>query len=182
MTRVLQQNHWDAIRRHYAWATPLIMAERRDEWALDPYAWCEDGMIRMTPIEEWLWADLRNANAIIYPQYPIGRYFVDFANPKAKVAIECDGAAYHTDWKKDAARDAELEAVGWTVHRITGSRCRTDSDEETGEPGYAGRFVRDICERHNIARNCTQPTGGRLVSAAECMESVIRMFEAEAQR
>lgn len=35
----------------------------------------------MTPIERWLWADIRHADAVFYPQYPVGNFFVDFANP-----------------------------------------------------------------------------------------------------
>lgn len=173
----LRPNRWNDIRLFYRWALPFIMAERADEWGIDPYAWAEDNIINLTPIETWLWADIRNHNAILYPQFPVGRFFVDFANPKARVAIECDGAAYHTDKARDDARDAWLRANGWHVHRITGRDCRTDFDEETRNRGAADLFIEDICERHSIRRNCTQrPNDGELVSAAVYMEEVKAEF------
>jgi very-short-patch-repair endonuclease len=123
----LLQNDWDRLRAHYRQYADALEEQDSDEWAIDAYAW-ETGMMQMTPIEAWLWADIRQANAVFYPQYPIGRFFVDFANPKAKVVIECDGAAYHLDKAKDAARDAELERKGWTVYRITGAECFKEFD------------------------------------------------------
>lgn len=147
-------NNWNALREHYARFTPEILAEARNEWAIDAYAWddYDPKIMFMTPIQAWLWSDIRDANAIFYPQYPVGRVFVDFANPKAKVAIECDGAAFHTDKAKDAARDAKLVAMGWTVYRAPGWLCKTEYDEETGTPSKAGLFVREIVGRHRLAR------------------------------
>lgn len=46
-------------------------------------------------------------------------WFVGFAFPKLKLAIECDGARWHQDKDRDARRQAELEAQGWTVLRFT---------------------------------------------------------------
>lgn len=143
-------NDWKALRAHYRAITPLILAAPKNDWAVDPYEWDAKGMLRMTPIEQWLWADIREAGAVFYPQYPVGRFFVDFANPKAQVAIECDGAAFHTDQAKDAARDEILVGMGWTVYRAPGWLCRTDSDPETGATGPAGRFMRDIVQRHGL--------------------------------
>lgn len=142
-------NDWNRIRAHYARVGPRIMAKQRDEWALDPYAW-DNGMIRMTPIEAWFWADIREVSAIFYPQFPVAGVFLDFANPVAKVAIECDGAAYHLDKEKDRQRDQRLQALGWTVHRISGRDCATESDYETGRLSKAGVFVRRIVLEHGI--------------------------------
>lgn len=145
-------NDWSRIRKHYARLGPRIMAAPRDEWAFDAYLW-DNGMMQMTPIEAWLWADLREVNAIVYPQFPIGGVFVDFANPVAKVAIECDGAAYHLDADKDRRRDERLQALGWTVYRIPGRICATESDPETGRLGKAGVVVRRIVLTHGISRH-----------------------------
>lgn len=145
-------NDWNAIRAFYRRNNAAILAEERCEWGIDAYSW-DTGMIRMTPIEAFLWADIRECNAVFYPQYPIGRFFVDFANPGAKVVIECDGAAYHLDKEKDAERDRLLNNGGWMVYRLTGSDCVTDSDPNTGAPGRAMRMVREIVERHRISRN-----------------------------
>jgi hypothetical protein len=144
-------NDWQAIKAHYQRVNTMILAEQKNEWAIDPYAW-DNGMIRLTPIEEWLWADIRQLDAVLYPQYPVCGVFVDFGNPVAKVAIECDGAAYHLDKEKDARRDRMLGNDGWRVYRITGRDCRTEFDEATMTPGFAAKFVRLIGDWHGIRR------------------------------
>lgn len=149
----LLSNDWNKVRDFYAEHAPTILAGTRCEWAIDAYLWESCGGINMTPIEAWLWADIRQANAIFYPQYPVGGFFVDFANPVAKVAIECDGFHYHLDKEKDRERDDLLAELGWAVYRISGHDCRTESDEETGAPGPAALFIRNIVERHRISRN-----------------------------
>lgn len=146
------QNDWNRLRAHYAALNPLILSQVKNEWAIDAYEW-DNGMMRMTAIEQWLWSDIREQNAIFYPQYPVGRFFVDFANPVAKVAIECDGAAFHQDKAKDRARDDILNAMGWKVYRISGSDCRTESDIETGCISRAHRFVREVVEEHQLCRH-----------------------------
>lgn len=143
--------NWNAIRDHYEALGPRIMAERKDEWAIDPYAWSH--IIQLTPIEDWLWVQIREANAIFYPQYPVGRFFVDFGNPVARVAIECDGAAFHKDKAKDAARDQALMHMGWRVYRIPGSHCIRDNDPDTGHIREAARFVYRIVLNHGLSRN-----------------------------
>lgn len=146
-------NDWSRIRRFYDQHRLSITAAGRNEWANgDAYLWERAGGIQLTPIETWLWSDIRALDAVLYPQYPVGRFFVDFANPVAMVAVECDGAEWHTDKAKDAARDAELTKLGWTVYRITGSDCRTEQDAETGKSGAAYTWLRDIAESHGIRR------------------------------
>jgi hypothetical protein len=155
-------NNWRAIRAFYRAAEADILAAGPSEFGVDPYLWDVESIIHFTPIEQWLWHDIRACAAVLYPQYPIGRVFVDFANPAAKVAIECDGAAWH-DPATDAKRDATLKALGWTVYRFQGWECRTDYDPETGKPGIARVRMREICERHEISRNYAQrrPTSER---------------------
>jgi very-short-patch-repair endonuclease len=128
-----------------------ILAGPKDEWVIDPYAWGE--FIRMTPIEEWLWADIRQTNSVFYPQWPEAGFFLDFANPRAKVCIECDGKEFHKDKEKDERRDAKLRDLGWSVYRFPGWLCRTESDEETGEPGEAYQILDRISRRHRIRRD-----------------------------
>ena len=68
----------------------------------------------------------------MYPQWPQCGFFLDFANPVARVAIECDGREFH-DSVKDGRRDAILEAEGWTVYRLTGRDClRLGEEDEDG--------------------------------------------------
>lgn len=49
------------------------------------------------------------------PQYNEGKYYIDFAYLDHKLAIECDGVAWHKDKEKERTRDAFLESKGWTV-------------------------------------------------------------------
>lgn len=147
----LPSNDWQRIRAHYAALTPRILAEASNEWATDAYAW-DNGMIRMTPIESWLWADIREANLVMYPQYPVNGVFVDFANPRAKVAIECDGRDFHLDKAKDQRRDKGLQVMGWTIYRITGSECREEFDENTRSSGAGRRLVDMIARNHRVQR------------------------------
>lgn len=112
----------------------------------------EEEVKQMTPIETNFWADARDAGAILYPQWPACGYFLDFANPVAKVAIECDGYAYHLDRESDAKRQAVLEAAGWTIYRISGRECNMDYDEETHTESPGKRLLDRICDRHGIKR------------------------------
>lgn len=152
--------HWrerqSAIRKFYADRAGLLSDP--NEWGIDAYEW-ERLTVYMTPIEAALWHDIREQNVVLYPQFPVGPYFVDFGNPAAKVAIECDGVRWHLDKQKDAARQRAIEAMGWTVYRITGRDCFTEPEEtedEYGNPVYtssiAYRFVKSIAERHGIKR------------------------------
>ena len=61
-------------------------------------------------------------------QKPVGPFFLDFAIPKAKIAVEVDGG-YHLDPKQmayDTRRTEYLENHGWTVLRFTNDRVHTD--------------------------------------------------------
>jgi very-short-patch-repair endonuclease len=87
----------------------------------DPYV-IADWVMIFTPIEAAIWSDIRSYGLPFWPQFPVGRYVVDFADPVRKIALECDGAAYH-DPVKDRARDAALEKMGWTTYRIPGREC-----------------------------------------------------------
>lgn len=155
MSDLLPTNDWGAIRAHYRDRARRIADAGRSEWGIDPYAW-DNGMLSLTPIEYALWCDIRAENAVLYPQFPVLGVFVDFANPVAKVAIECDGKAFHQDKAKDEARDARLLRNGWSVYRITGRDCFTFDDEEARTVGFARSFVREICDRHGIRRGAAE--------------------------
>ncbi|HEV7626218.1 MAG TPA: AAA domain-containing protein, partial [Streptomyces sp.] len=68
------------------------------------------------------------------PQYKIGGYRIDFVLPMPdgrRLAIECDGDAYHgpDQWEADIRRQAVLERVGNCVFvRIRGSAFSRDPD------------------------------------------------------
>jgi len=78
--------------------------------------WCE----MLSPIEFPIWEELRVLGLPFKPQFPVLKYFVDFADDKKRIAIEADGKGYHSD---DSARDKAMSEVGWEVYRVTGSEC-----------------------------------------------------------
>jgi hypothetical protein len=150
---------FEAIKRHYAQYRRQILAAPSDDWAIDAYAWDEPGTgIRLSPIEQALWCDIRQQGLVMYPQYPVAGYFVDFANPVAKVAIECDGAAFHVDAAKDAGRQRHIESKGWMVYRISGADCMKETEVSEDEDGRetvtqspAWNFIAFISRSHSVA-------------------------------
>lgn len=158
-------NYWDRIRAHYKRYRAQIMATPSDIWAIDPYAWEFEAGIRMTPIEARLWHDIRQAGLVMYPQYPVSRFFVDYGNPVAKVAIECDGAKWHQDKAKDAERDEELAELGWMVVRITGRQCHEaerEVEDDEGRPYWQSTEAQDLLrEMRNVHPISTLGRGGQ---------------------
>jgi len=63
---------------------------------------------------------LRDEGIHVVRQHDIGRYTVDFAIRRARVAIEIDGAVHDFPGRPeyDAQRQAHLESKGWTFVRI----------------------------------------------------------------
>ena len=128
---------WRALRDLYAEKDELI----RERWPymVDPYPvdW------RFTPIEYAAWQTIRYYGLPLYPQYPVGRFFADFADPVSLIAIECDGAAWH-DKAKDALRDAETQKLGWRVYRFTGRQCYLPQDH----PGSLDSWLTELASSH----------------------------------
>ncbi len=110
----------DAIRALYA------AYERTGEpWDdIDPYDLGFDST--WTPIERLLWLDLRTMVVLtptmrFLPQFPVGRYVLDFGDPAHKVGVEADGKDFH-DAERDRRRDQALwDRHGWKVYRVTGA-------------------------------------------------------------
>lgn len=112
------------LRAKYA----RLAQEGREAWFRgDPYEIWDWGLA-FTPIESAVWGDIRDAGLDLWPQLPVGRYFVDFGNPIARVAIECDGRDFH-DGRRDSVRDLELVRNGWRVWRIPGWACLKEARE-----------------------------------------------------
>lgn len=109
------------IRKAYAQNMQSLTKQyKQDPHKVDPYIF--DWASVFTPIEQSMWSEIRSADLPMFPQLPVFNYFLDFANPFVKVAIECDGAGWH-DAEKDAERDKKLRRAGWTVYRIPGHMC-----------------------------------------------------------
>ncbi len=172
----------NAARRFYADRLPIIMNHRADDWALDPYEWDGSGIV-LSPIESWLWTDIRQANMILYPQMPVAGFFADFGNPVAKVAIECDGAAFHNP-EKDAERARKINAAGWTLYRFTGKECRLETVEEYEDEcgrekrrlSMTAERIRSIGERHRIIRGCRGPVRSEPTSIGTLLDELIESW------
>lgn len=89
----------------------------------DPYPMMTDWLSVFSPIERMAWGEIRANGLPFWPQFPIGPYFADFADPIKKIVLECDGAAFHRDREKDRGRDAYMANLGYSVFRITGAAC-----------------------------------------------------------
>lgn len=83
--------------------------------------------------EQRVYRALHERGYRVRPQYQAGRYRIDLVveGGNRRLAVECDGDAFHTEENADddAARQRELERVGWTFVRIRGSRFFRDPDE-----------------------------------------------------
>lgn len=102
------------IREAYRVCDAEIRAGRYDPYVVD---W--DRVF--TPIERAAWSMIRATGMPLYPQYPVDDYMLDFGDPLQRVAIECDGAAFHVDIERDRRRDVRLAEAGWHTFRVTGS-------------------------------------------------------------
>ena len=73
--------------------------------------------------------DLRSQHVIDYYDMPLT--IPDFAFPKDKIAIFCDGFKYHNDsdsFQKDRQQSRDLQLQGWCVLRFSGSEILNDTD------------------------------------------------------
>ncbi len=72
----------------------------------------------------------RCSGIAFYPQYQVGKYFLDFGNPYFKVGLEVDSKTYHVH-EKDVARDLELKKLGWTIYHLTSSEAYHSSKQNS---------------------------------------------------
>ena len=96
-----------------------------------------------SPIETKLFSQLWSFDPLIKDDFEVQYYIpevptrLDFAFPKQKIAIYCDGHDYHERTKEQAKRDRfqdrKLQQEGWVVLRFTGSEIHNDLDTVTDE-------------------------------------------------
>ena len=87
-----------------------------------------------TNIEKMFREELENRGFVLgrdfAAQFPIKNSFIlDFAFPKQKIAIECDGDFYHSKpeaRKRDGFKTYILMKRGWKVFRFLGSEISND--------------------------------------------------------
>jgi very-short-patch-repair endonuclease len=73
-----------------------------------------------TDVERLLWSKLRGRQLLgvkFIRQFPVGGYIADFACREHRLIVELDGSQ-HADNAYDAARTAELKALGYRVLRF----------------------------------------------------------------
>ena len=145
----MQHQNYNAIRKHYELHHEQIMNARPGKFGISAYAWSD--LLTLTPIEEWIWEKFRYLGMVMYPQYPVGRFFVDFGSPKKKVAIECDGAAYHLDKDADFRRQQEIQALGWKVFRFTGRECKQPIEDFDNYGGTTYGRLKSIAALHGLS-------------------------------
>ncbi|MBA4602045.1 endonuclease domain-containing protein [Thermoactinomyces mirandus] len=133
---------WSSVKKAYRRVRRKAIESKKKakqtiRWILSPYlavkfiieqvAWGHfpvlDKNMFMTDsiLERWLYYDIRSVyKGKIFPQYPIGPYWADFALPDYRLVIELDGHKYHKDRKdKDRRRNAYMYRQGWKVMRFT---------------------------------------------------------------
>ena len=99
----------------------------------------------MSVAEKFVWSEIRSIGLPMFPQFPVLGYFVDFADPVKKIAIEVDGREFHKDYAKDNKRQREIESGGWTFYRIEGWEVQPVDD---GEEDPLRRFLKRIKDTH----------------------------------
>lgn len=106
-----------------------------------------DWRLYLNDIEWLVWEDIRFWGVRLYPQFPVGKRFVDFGNPYVKVALEVDGKEWHGNMVAEGARDLELGALGWTVYHMPAQYVYREREECTcsGDDRESG-FLCDYCE------------------------------------
>lgn len=97
-----------------------------------------DGKGFDSPFEESVYSVLSNAGIKSVPQVGVAGYFIDLAvvsnvNDDYVLAVECDGATYHSsksDRDRDRLKQEVLERLGWKVYRIWSTDWFKNRDNE----------------------------------------------------
>lgn len=107
----------DALRLFYKENEDLILESGSFNWA---FSYPIDWSLLLNPIEMQAWCVIRSiGRVVLYPQFPVGKYVLDFGNPCNRIGLEIDGKQFHNG-VRDQKRDEELAKLGWVIYRITG--------------------------------------------------------------
>jgi hypothetical protein len=92
----------------------------------------------MSYLEDWFFRnvilhyDLCSKYDVFY-EYSVPPYFIDFAIPSMKLAVELDGACHTVNNKRiahDHTRDRNLRLEGWKIYRIPFDTIDTETPEK----------------------------------------------------
>lgn len=116
---------WNHFRRIYEDLTPRILETAEShgvrKWM---YAYSYDWISHFSDAEDACWCSIRSKKVVLYPQYPLMNYLLDFGNPFLKIGLEIDGKDYH-DTESDKERDERCWAKGWRIFRVPAALCYT---------------------------------------------------------
>lgn len=125
----------------------------------DPYKFY-DWINFFSPIERNVWSHIRYVGLPFFPQFPVGRYYLDFADPFKRIGIEVDGKVHTQEavQKKDERRTKYLHSKGWKIYRIPGWKTYKTYRDYFPENDY--EFWEDeerVAETERIYyRNCAE--------------------------
>ncbi len=86
----------------------------------------------VTEIEKLIKEELIKRKLAFKIQYRVLNYWIDFAFPDIKLAVECDGERWHSTKEqisKDKKRDKRLLDQGWIVFRFKGKEIINESNK-----------------------------------------------------
>lgn len=138
------KNHFDKIRNFYK----EYDTELRETYPKSDMGFV-GGNIPMFFTEEAAWCEIRKLGLPFYPQYPIGKYFVDFCDPIEKIVFEIDGKMWHKNKVKDKKRENEIEAMGYCVVRFDYDDLREEKIDEENQFYITSRFARFLYKFKN---------------------------------
>lgn len=77
------------------------------------YGWLEFVDFKPTVIEANFWEDIKSLWILMHPEYPVWKYFIDFADPINMIWVELDWVRWHKDKEKDRIREKYLIEKWW---------------------------------------------------------------------
>lgn len=146
---------WGFFRQLYMENIPFILEASRKDKKRWSNIYLLDWRKHLSPIEQIAWDSIRvTSEIVLYPQFPLFNFFIDFANPLLRIGLELDGKNYHST-EKDIKKDLHLKRFGWKIFRATGSEANVKylNNSELDEREIIGNEKKDAIE-HWIMNTC----------------------------
>jgi len=123
--------------RKYAWVRKIVGDKTKKRFETNPESHPNRVMARKgyrTYIERVIKRVLeKDFNMIegkdFFYDYKVLNYYIDWALPQYRIAIECDGERWHTDKEADLVRQNNIEGEDWTVIRFTGNQIAKHTND-----------------------------------------------------
>jgi very-short-patch-repair endonuclease len=146
---------WGFFRQLYMENISFILEASKKDIKKWSNVYLLDWRKHLSPIEQIAWDSIRDTSQVVlYPQFPVFNYFIDFANPILRLGLELDGKDYHSK-EKDFEKDIKLKRFGWKIFRVSGSESMIKyfNNSELDEQGITGIEKQDAIE-HWILNTC----------------------------